>query len=515
MNDLQETKESFALSRPILLRLINANSPKNQQKLTQIDIELSTTFNETLKYIELRDSNCEVLREYCASENLDFSKNYLVYLRLSSFKIAQIDKHLNLEKLLFKITHITQDDQIQKLNLAHSDRLTLIFNFPKNKTVEPQFQKIISYTSINAFDPIDFLILTDSLMTNLGLKNHQNLNRILLIKNGKFCDVKIDDFNEVEIIQTVNWELNETIEEFNIENYYRIFMSPIQNKIFVISKNFQKCEELKLNFLSAAERNRIDDYHANRLLFVTADYGKIEQTRYKMMNEILRSIIGEEVINDNDCSIVISGKRKGANLKYLMSINDISTDEILKFVDDFNGNKLDQRHLISENAEPLFFNEAPNVRRIVAASFRKQVIQNPTSEFILVCKEMDLDCQIFIYFLQILSEKLDSSKVQFGVINAKRNEIETLRVDQLPGFLFYLKHRKHKPEIMMKKFSYGAVLKFVNQFLNRIDHSEINFDKISQKKFLDVLSEKFPGRFEEFKNAIGSGLDLFEEEQEL
>lgn len=512
---LTQIGESLKSNKSVFLLFKNDNSISADKLIQNIINELNTNFTNSLPFIDLKITDCEKLNEFCNSDIPNNKSNYIGIMRQSSFRTFEITPDFTLKDVLFKISTLTSEFQVANLDFINNNRLTLLFNFPNNKTVLPQINKIISHITVHSFDPVDFILITENPLNSFDLQLTNHTNRVFMIIDQKIMAMNPQELNESEILEAINWELNSNIEEFSLDNYYRIFMSPIKNKIFLITSNSSSCPELRSIFKNAAFQNRYQDIYSNRLLFVQADIDFVEQSKYQKLNEILWTMAGQDFLSDRDCTVLISGRRKNDNLKYIWYYEIESLENLMMFIDQFNGNRLENKFYVSEFPGDFFYNNT-RIMRVIGSSFRQDIILSPTHDFLLVCKQMNMECQSYVYFLHVLASKISDDDLRFGVLDSKKNEMPLLRIEAYPSLLFYRKFRKHRPEIFMKKFSFPAVLEFVNQYLNRIDKKSVNFTKEDQLVYLNLLSEKFPEQLAEIKAGVEAKFEFIEDvDQEL
>ena len=363
--------------------------------------------------------------------------------------------------------------------------------------------------SVRSFEPVDFVVITDASIDLFDLTMFNNTNKVLMAVDEKLLEIPDDDFNEKSISEAINWELNADVEHLSVDTYYRIFMSPMINKLFLIKQDETSCPELTKAFEEAAVQNRHQDLYSHRVLFVVADISQIESSKYPALNQILWQMAGEEFLKSRECTVLLSGMRLAENTKYLLEKGQTKED-ILDLIERHHALKLSERFYKSEMQGETYV-EGTSIFRVIGSNFKDQVISKDTHDFLLVCRENNIECAAFVEFLELIAQKIDDFDLRFGVLDSKRNEVPALKLGTVPAFLFYRKDKKLTPEVLMKKFDYGSVLEFINQWLNKVDKKQVNLDRADKAALLANLSDKFPEDFAAIKQSFDEGVDFTHE----
>jgi len=222
---------------------------------------------------------------------------------------------------------------------------------------------------------------------------------------------------------------------------------------------------------------------------------------------------GEEFLKSRECTVLLSGMRLEENIKYLNEDSDNSKDGILGLIERYHALKLDERFYKSELPGATTVGDT-SIFRVIGSTFRQSVIQRDSHDFLLVCRESNVECDTFVEFLDLIAQKVEAFDVRFAVLDAKRNEVPALRLGSLPAFLFYRNGKKSRPETLSKKFDYGTVLEFINQWLNRIEKPLVQLTREDKAQLLNKLGDKYPAEFAAIKQAFEQGSDFLDEAEE-
>jgi hypothetical protein len=513
LTDLKTVTEGFKENKVTFLVLKNVEDESFAKLFGDLQDNLVWNYKESLPFLNLAISSCEKLPDFCEAEQLDPYKNYVHVLRQSSFKHAELVRKTNLVPLLFRVADVKSRKDLNRVNLMDRRRVTVVFNFPNNSTVREHIDRVIGAVSIKAFGPVDFALITGNEMDMFDLNDPKNVGKILMAVDEKLLEIPHHDFNPKSVGEAINWELNADVEHLAVDTYYRIFMSPMINKIFLIKRTADACPDLTQAFEEAAVQNRHHDLYMNRVLFVVADIDRVERSKYPSLNQILWQMAGEEFLKSRECTVLLSGMRLEENIKYLNEDSDNSKDGILGLIERYHALKLDERFYKSELPGATTVGDT-SIFRVIGSTFRQSVIQRDSHDFLLVCRESNVECDTFVEFLDLIAQKVEAFDVRFAVLDAKRNEVPALRLGSLPAFLFYRNGKKSRPETLSKKFDYGTVLEFINQWLNRIEKPLVQLTREDKAQLLNKLGDKYPAEFAAIKQAFEQGSDFLDEAEE-
>lgn len=509
MSDLKGVTDAFKEGKATLLVIRNTPDEQFERNFAELQDTLRWDFKDALPHLRLAVSSCELVPSFCEAEQLDPLRNYVHVLRKSGFKHAELARKLDLTPLLFRVLEVRTRKDLNRLNLMDRKRITVVFNFPRNDTVRADIDAAVGQVAVQSFDVVDFAIVTGAPVDLFELDTAENADKVFMTVDQKLVRVPTEDLSPKDISDAVNWELNADVERLSMDTYYRIFMSPMINKLFLVKRTTDACPELVREFGEAALHNRYQDLYKNRVLFVEVDMEAIAAGQYPTLNEILWQMVGEEFLKSRPCTVVLNSMRLNESVKHLLEKGETTAD-ILDLIERMHNLKLGNRFYKSELPGEATV-AGTSVLRVVGSNFREVVLDRETNDFLLICRENNVECGALTEFLNVVARNVQGFDVRFGVLDAKRNEVPVLKIGALPAYLFYRKGRKSTPEVMSKHFSYAALLEFTNQFLNKIDRPPVRLTTEDRAHLLRRLGEKYPEEFAGMRESFEHGVEFVEE----
>ena len=146
--------------------------------------------------------------------------------------------------------------------------------------------------------------------------------------------------------------------------------------------------------------------------------------------------------------------------KYKMEKNNISEQDILKFVNDWENKKL--KSYVKSSEEPK--DNDGDVFIVVGSTYEKEVINNEKDVVILFYSPLCYRCKALLPKYEIVAEKLKSNnpKLLLAKIDGIENEVETIDDHTFPKIRLYPGNKKNKPPIEYNgDDSVNNIIKFI------------------------------------------------------
>jgi protein disulfide-isomerase A1 len=256
-------------------------------------------------------------------------------------------------------------------------------------------------------------------------------------------------------------ELNK-IKMENIEELINKYSSPKLMKFNEKAAYFIFDKKLPALILFAEERSpKWVDYEK---LMLTIS----EKLNYKL-KVVLTDIKGVKAaklaeklnVNINDFPSIRIVDTSGKYIKkYKMEKNNISEQDILKFVNDWENKKL--KSYVKSSEEPK--DNDGDVFIVVGSTYEKEVINNEKDVVILFYSPLCYRCKALLPKYEIVAEKLKSNnpKLLLAKIDGIENEVETIDDHTFPKIRLYPGNKKNKPPIEYNgDDSVNNIIKFI------------------------------------------------------
>ena len=166
-------------------------------------------------------------------------------------------------------------------------------------------------------------------------------------------------------------------------------------------------------------------------------------------------------ININDFPSIRIVDTSGKYIKkYKMEKNNISEQDILKFVNDWENKKL--KSYVKSSEEPK--DNDGDVFIVVGSTYEKEVINNEKDVAILFYSPLCYRCKALLPKYEIVAEKLKSNnpKLLLAKIDGIENEVETIDDHTFPKIRLYPGNKKNKPPIEYNgDDSVNNIIKFI------------------------------------------------------
>lgn len=265
--------------------------------------------------------------------------------------------------------------------------------------------------------------------------------------------VYLKNFGEKKMIYTGSFEPKD-FQAFLKKNQFDI-VSPLDNEsgkvvfsdesklgVILVVAAEKMDEELEKMYRHLAEKRKSDKY-----MFLTCtkdnDWGKRYFTFFG--------------IEDSDAPLIEIVENKGKTNRYRHT-GKLTVDEISKFMDDFEANKIEK----FIKSEPIPEENPGPVYKVVAKTFNDEIINNDMDVFVKYYAPWCGHCKALAPTFIELGESLKHNpKLKLVEIDATKNDIEGVRVSSYPTLYLYQSGSKKSP----KKYEGERTLEEMTKFL--------------------------------------------------
>lgn len=468
---------SFKEGKSVVLILRHKLS-ENKEVLAEIERYFSSE-DPMPAFFEVFEGTCETLSQFCETERIDGSINHAFVLRkfehfrfdLESGSSPAVQFPLEVKDLASPAEIVAWQSSV--------NRRGLFLNFGASKDERLKLGARIFANSIYRLD---------SLALRVGeASGFEKIGAALLVSEGvEFVQEDPPKFED--LLEFVDAEAADFVITFGLENFSKVFLVPVVNKIFLIRSDTETCPE-RLELLEKFGRaHRSQELRARRTLFVDvlADHLRSDQPgEWK----IIEALFGSDVLDEQNCRLFAVTSSRDQPLKYEVPLQVDSVESLEEFYSDMLDKKLETRFLKNEKIVAGNERIGQRIERLNSSNFKEKVIKDSQHHsFILVCKDAET-CPYLIKFFELLAEK-DSQKVKYFVLDASKNEVAELRTEIFPVFLFYKLGQKFKPEFLMTKFSYANLLSWYQGQLKLVGLPPVELSKQDKFNFLKSLVGK-------------------------
>ena len=350
------------------------------------------------------------------------------------------------------VEEINTDEEIEKFK--KNNDVVLIY-YGRDKNIENEYIKVARKNDDFQFG----IVKNEKLINKLGKKTS-----ITLYKNfdEKERDLNIDNIN--------------IIKEGDIEFFINKYSSPKLMKLDTKSANFIFEKKFPGLFLYLPEKTKDYEKYEN-LMKKIAD--KINYKLKVIITDIKEGLAAKYAellhIKENELPTVRIIDTSGEYLKKYKMEGELNEDNILKFVNDWENNKI--KSYIKSAEEPKDNNG--DVFIVVGKTFEKEVLQNDKDIMLLLYSPLCYNCKALLPKYEELAKllKKDNPKLILAKIDAIENEVESIQTSGYPKIKFFPGNKKDKSPIDYNgDNTLYDIIQFINKYaMNKIiikDHSE-------------------------------------------
>lgn len=167
-------------------------------------------------------------------------------------------------------------------------------------------------------------------------------------------------------------------------------------------------------------------------VYILSDLRDPEQT------EVARYCQTPSSKKDSTKLCILRSRRGGRVDRYLFGKAELSSDNILRFVDSYISGKL-APYFASEKITEKFSGKIKNLNGYTISNFLTADSESDTASRVVYYYQTDcISCEQFRKLLQAAAEDSDSSVVTFGQVNVDKNEVADSAASSFPALYGYL-----------------------------------------------------------------------------
>ena len=282
------------------------------------------------------------------------------------------------------------------------------------------------------------------------------------------------------------------LKNFNIKKILDFIKENALPKVMVFNdKSVQYIFQKKNPALILYEKNDTErwNYYGN---IITQVSQKIKGKMVLVMTDIKEGIaskLAEYVgITKKDLPLVSILDTRNEFKKYNMK-GEITVDNILKFIDDWEQNKL-KRSLKSEK-EPITNNE--DIFIVVGKSYEKEIINNDKDVMVVFYAPWCHHCKEFLPKYEEIAKILKgNNKLLLAKIDGSSNEVENVLISGFPTILFYPGNKKHEKPIQYNgKRTAEDIIRFIKRnAFNKINDENKDGEEENNEKNVNNRNKK-------------------------
>ena len=346
-------------------------------------------------------------------------------------------------------------DDVEKFQ---KDNEVCVIYFGNNKNEKEEFTKVA-----RKVEDFPFGLVEDETV----VKKYGKMGSVILYK--KFDELKN--------------ELTENLKESNIENFVNKYSSPKVMKFDEKAAQIIFGKNMPAIILYADSKSpKWSDYE--KLLKTVSEKleGKLKVSLTDIKEGMAARLAEYIGVKQADLPTVRIADTRVDLKKYNME-GEITLENILKFVDDWEHNKL-KPHLKSAD-EPKENNA--DVRVVVGKSFQKEVIDNDKDVLIMFYAPWCGHCKALHPKYEEAAKKLkkNNPKLVLAKIDATENEVESVHITGFPTVKFYAGNKKDKAPIDFNgDRTTEGIIKFLREHVatKLVEEEEKKEDKKDDKK---------------------------------
>lgn len=446
---VEEPARTFEfINRQDLLNLFNQNS-RTVQFLQASDTIDNKDFNDLLnlyyeelvkhvKDVEAKKINCAENFELCKETlegytgGIDSQKTTMIFYEI---KRKEILPYTNTQDFIDKARFLT----IPKIRtIKTEDKFNSFLQYPVgligylDPTGDNQFETIKELTVLgrkysNVFFQIGNIpanaisqdqTFHDEIRTG-GYGYYQTLN----LPGSEKPVIRKYPYNNPDYQALTVWveveSLPDIIEQ-NHENFNRIFRGSIHTHVvlFMPESESQNNQNLTNELTKASRYNREEDLFYHRAIYIVCKYGTDQEFEHAY-----------GVHDHNQPRLFVTSTHKGDFMRYrLEETEKITEDSINSLLQGAINRSIDPIYL-SEPVELMSIlkgaEQESNVRKIVADSFKKEVLKSDKNQILMLCNEKER-CDYFVQTFIYLSNLMKGTGVEFLFMNGDYNEVSLL-----------------------------------------------------------------------------------------
>ena len=311
-----------------------------------------------------------------------------------------------------------------------------------------------------------------ALVQNLSLIKKYNINNgtIVLYKHFDEKKLELKNFNKKKLLDFIHQNALPKVMVFNDKSAQYIFQKKHPALILFISNETQEWNHYGNIMTQVAEKIK------GKIVLIMTD-----------IKEGIASRLADYVgINKKNLPLIsILDTRKDFKKYNMKKEKEINTENIIKFINDWEENKL-KRTLKSEK-EPK--NNNGIIRIIVGKNFENEVLNNNNDIMVLFYAPWCNHCKEFIPIYEKVAKKLkNNNKLIMTKIDGSANEVENIPITGFPTILFFPGNKKKDNPIHYKgKRTTEEIIKFIKYYSYNKIKEEIKDDEEDEDEDEEIL----------------------------